>query len=435
MFTRFSLGLLLLAPAAAIAAIPKLPSETTGSKIPTVHDVIENASATEITINGSGLGTGTPSVVLGTTRLTVVSANSYSIVAKLPEHISAGSYLLYVQPNRSVVFTLFTAAIGAIGPKGPAGPQGPVGLPGPQGPAGLPGAQGAPGAPGAAGPIGPAGPAGVAGPIGPVGPAGATGLTGPAGPAGVAGPIGPQGAAGTPGAIGPAGPIGLTGPAGPAGPAGVQGPIGPIGPAGAQGAAGPIGLTGPAGPTGLTGPAGPTGANGPAGAAGPAGPAGPTGANGAVGPQGPSGPTGPAGAFNTESFLFTATFSNPLDTATYYIRPNTTLGPSQSNNTPIAGGQFSVSPVDCTLSALRVGSHDFSSAAGQPSGADSQTITVLLNGTPTSMQCTVSTNANQSSCSDTTHTVAVTAGDAIGYKYIQTNGAPYLQDTTSLLCQ
>jgi len=59
-----------------------------------------------------------------------------------------------------------------------------------------------------------------------------------------------------PGTVGPSGPTGPSGPAGVTGPSGPQGISGPTGP---QGISGPIGLTGPSGPQGEQGISGPTG--------------------------------------------------------------------------------------------------------------------------------------------------------------------------------
>jgi hypothetical protein len=181
---------------------------------PEILSAIENTAETQITINGNNLGSGTPTVQLARTTLTVESSSDNSITAELPSGIAAGVYLLEVTPNHSPNPVQFVATIGQIGP------------------------------------VGPQGPSGQTGPIGPIGPQGATGLTGavgPVGPVGSQGPIGPNG---------PQGPIGLTGAVGPQGPIGLTGAVGPQGPIGLTGAQGAVGVQGPTGPTGPQGPAG-----------------------------------------------------------------------------------------------------------------------------------------------------------------------------------
>ena len=263
-----------------------------------------------VTIQG-GLGTGTVSVINGTTldiQITLFTTDC-------PTGSSGGGG---------------SGASGLQGPQGPSGPAGPSGL------AGTPGQQGVIGPPGPPGPPGPGGPPGDVGLSGPIGVSGLPGLPGASvigppgppgppgpsvpgppgasviGPPGPPGPQGPAGPAGNPGQIGPAGPVGPVGPAGPAGPVGpaglngigVMGAPGPQGDAGArgqqgergiQGLIGPVGPVGPMGFMGFTGAPGPMGATGCVGETGPSGPAGPSGATGGVGPQGPAGPVGAAG--------------------------------------------------------------------------------------------------------------------------------------------
>ncbi len=158
-------------------------------------------------INGSGFGAQTPTVILGSLQLTVISHSPTDITAALPSNTASASYLLSVTnaspPNRTDTFAV---AIGASGPPGPQGPAGPAGAQGPQGPAGPTGAMGPPGP---QGPIGFTGPAGAIGPQGPIGLPGIDGKDGLPGPAGPAGPIGPQGPTGATGPQGPQGPAGL----------------------------------------------------------------------------------------------------------------------------------------------------------------------------------------------------------------------------------
>jgi len=117
--------------------------------------------ANTVTITGTNFGTGTPSVSLDGSALTVTSSSATRIVAKLPASIAPGSYLLAVKAAKkgkeddeegdSATFVLTLGAVGPQGPIGPIGPQGPVGP------------QGVTGATGAQGPIGPQGPMGPQG--------------------------------------------------------------------------------------------------------------------------------------------------------------------------------------------------------------------------------------------------------------------------------
>jgi putative Ig domain-containing protein/collagen triple helix repeat protein len=286
---------------------------------------------------------------------------------------------------------------------GAAGAQGPVGTPGttgPAGPQGLPGANGVPGSQGQ---------------VGPAGPAGAKGATGASGPQGATGAIGPQGPAGAKGATGAAGP---------------QGPTGAIGPQGPAGAKGATGAVGPQGPAGSIGPQGPAGAKGAAGAVGPQGPTGP------VGPAGPTGATGPTGSFSATSSIFTASWTNPgagpADTV-YFLAPDTTTSPAPATNEAIAGpaaANFVVVPAACTVTALNVGANNYFSP-----GLDTSTVQVYHNSGPTSMECSLKTDGNGSSCSDSTHTFTVHGGDTLSLAYKETNTNPLVKLTSSLICQ
>jgi hypothetical protein len=82
------------------------------------------------------------------------------------------------------------------------------------------------------------------------------------------------------------------------------------------------------------------------------------------------------------------------------------------------------------MSALNVGANNYFTA-----GADTQTIVVYKNSSPTTMTCSVTTNNNGSACSDTTHTFAVVIGDAISLGYSQTNGSPFNKVTVKITCQ
>ncbi len=251
-------------PAAAVAQQSFLPLATA---------VVESKDGSQLSISGSGFGSGTPTVTLAGAPLAVLSASDTTIVAALPANTIAGSYLLTILNAKTRLLGAFTATLapeqGAVGPAGPAGPQG---APGPAGPPGLAGAPG---------------------------PAGLKGATGAAGIAGAAGPIGSQGAAGAAGATGAAGLTGPAGSSGAQGPAGLAGAQGPVGLQGVRGAAGAIGLPGPIGPAGTTGQQGVQGA---VGAMGLQGPTGPPGAAGASGPAG-----SPVTFFSTNLVVGTST--------------------------------------------------------------------------------------------------------------------------------
>jgi len=299
---------------------------------------------------------------------------------------------------------------------------------------------------GTAGPTGPAGPAGATGPTGASGIAGATGATGDTGPTGATGAAGATGATGPAGVIGVTGPTGVTGPAGApgvtgaTGATGATGPIGVTGATGAtglQGATGPAGATGSIGATGVTGATGPAGAVGPTGATGAQGPFGTTGATGATGPQGVAGPTGPAGATGATGatgpagtftgFQYVNSFFENSDTGTYYMSP----GPGGVATSSLPNGNIAFATAACTVRSLVVYAYVYSG------GPDSSTLTVRHNGAPTSMTCTVATTAtagSRASCSDTTHTFTVAAGDTLEYANSHTNATAFTDLGPVLTC-
>jgi len=212
---RYLCALLLLIPALSFALTPVA-----------INSASINYTAHTITAVGSGFCTGAlPAVTFNTTRLTVTSACSASVVvASLPAQ-AAGSYRLIIA-NSSGASTTFYLTYGAVGP---------------QGPMGLTGATGAKGATGATG---------AQGPIGLMGAKGATGATGATG---LQGPVGLTGAQGATGATGPAGPQGFTGEMGPQGPQGIQGIPGTNGTNGIDGVDGAQGIQGIPGTNGTNG--------------------------------------------------------------------------------------------------------------------------------------------------------------------------------------
>jgi hypothetical protein len=293
-------------------------------------------------------------------------------------------------------------ATGSQGPAGDTGPQGDTGDTGPQGPEGATGVQGSEGATGLQGAEGATGAQGDDGATGPQGPEGATGVqgaegaTGAQGDDGATGPQGPEGATGVQGpegATGDQGDEGATGPQGPEGATGVQGPEGATGDQGDDGATGP---QGPIGATGVQGPEGATGAQGDEGATGP------TGATGPQGPTGATGATGPAGADGVSSSVIGGA---ALDIK----RANTTyVGLFGS---PTGSASTTESLVQLPLQAGTISHLYIKLSANQAVASATYTFHVRLNGANTGISCVISTG--QSSCSDTTNSVAVTDGDQL----------------------
>jgi hypothetical protein len=87
-------------------------------------------------------------------------------------------------------------------------------------------------------------------------------------------------------------------------------------------------------------------------------------------------------------------------------------------------------PVSCTLKALNLAVNNFASA-----GSDTTTVTVYQNGSATAMTTNVTTNGDARGSSDTTHTVAVSAGDQISIAFKESNVNPYNNITIGLICQ
>ncbi len=322
------------------------------------------------------------------------------------------------------------------------------------------------------------------------GPAGATGATGATGADGAQGPAGPTGATGSTGGTGPAGPTGATGSTGgtgPAGPTGTTGATGLVNFLGLYNAAttynigdsvsytdgtvpsssyisiaagntgnlptvggnnaywdlvAQAGATGATGSTGGTGPAGPTGATGATGPAGPKGDTGATGAQGNMGNPGTTGSTGPAGpagqgiglnAFYTLLVLVNEGPPSELDNTTYFFTPIGYITGTFDTQTSISGGtadNFMTAPSSCTMKALNISVDNYDAPA-----SDTTTITVYLNGSATSMQASVTTDGNNASSSDTTHTFAVAAGNLISIGFKESNVNPYQKITVGLICQ
>jgi len=248
------------------------------------------------------------------------------------------------------------------------------------------------------------GPTGATGSSGTNGVNGTTGATGPTGVAGSTGATGSNGATGATGSNGATGATGATGTNGSNGATGATGATGTNGSNGATGATGAAGTNGSNGATGATGATGTNGSNGATGATGAAsivpGPMGSTGA------AGPTGPGGPAQIFagnvinNTNGdFFFNITASGDStvggDLFTFY-----------QNSSPM--------PAACTFDALYVTNPAWSNEGSSPGTV---TVTLWKNNVATTMTVSFnSANQNTTAATDTTHTVAVVAGDSVALK-------------------
>ena len=270
---------------------------------------------------------------------------------------------------------------------------------------------------------------------GPTGPTGATGATGATGGTGAAGPTG----AGTSGATGPTGPAGATGPGG-------TGPAGPTGPTGANGTglnwistpwssgttynlddalfyngSSYVSLQGSntgnqpdisAAYWSLLAQQGATGATGPAGAPGATG-TGLPGANGATGATGPAGATGATGLAGTNASLF---WGNLNGSTSYTTTGSTQYGIANGLDALAASGTVTTNESIVTspgaVSNFTVALQTITSGAltAAPAGSPTLTISIIKNGAApvagTNVQCTIA--AGQSSCADTTHSMAPT---------------------------
>jgi hypothetical protein len=170
-----------------------------------------------------------------------------------------------------------------------------------------------------------------------------------------------------------------------------------------------------------------------------------TGAAGATGATGATGPAGPSGALSTVFFDLINTFNDGNDTGTdIFVSPQ--LNSSNNGSTTISfnNGNEMVVPSACTISQLNVGAVLSTSGTG---GAQTTTITLYrgaAGATPTAsaITCTTGsiTNAAGSigSCSDSSHTVAVSAGDTMSLRVHDANASatgPVTQFTTHMRCQ
>jgi hypothetical protein len=121
------------------------------------------------------------------------------------------------------------------------------------------------------------------------------------------------------------------------------------------------------------------------------------GGTGATGPTGPRGPTGPS----VPSYVAGSSGGQGIFLGQYYVG----VGGYSSTQADVE----QVVPVTGTLSNLYAKSSFFPSAPG-PTVI---TFTLYENGAPTALTCTIGPIGPSTECSDTSHSVTVTAGDTV----------------------
>jgi hypothetical protein len=82
------------------------------------------------------------------------------------------------------------------------------------------------------------------------------------------------------------------------------------------------------------------------------------------------------------------------------------------------------------MTALNVGANNYYTTS-----ADTSTVVVYKNSAATSMTCSVSTNGDGASCSDTTHTFTVRGGDTISLAFSESSILPFVKLSSMLICQ
>jgi len=165
------------------------------------------------------------------------------------------------------------------------------------------------------------------------------------------------------------------------------------------------GATGPRGATGLQGPIGSSGATGPVGVTGAAGVQGVTGLQGPTGPQGPTGATGPQGD--------TGFAGAPGEGATLAGVASLRRGTLYSVPGVLASTQrvlISVPVSAAVVSNLQV-------QAGGPANA---VVTVLRNGVPTSLSCTLTATKG---CTNDVNAEVFADGDEISFRFTRTGSS------------
>ena len=189
------------------------------------------------------------------------------------------------------------------------------------------------------------------------------------------------------------------------GPTGATGGTGPTGATGGTGGTGPTGatstVTGPSGPTGFTGDTGPTGGTGPTGPS-----------STTTGPTGGTGPTGAQGgviSWNTTTALtVTASTTKYLiyNGVAVALAATETLGTGTRTLAPVAGNVVNMQ-VQITTA---------------PATGSLRRFTLMVDGTAAALTCDVTGTAVTES--DTSHSVAVTAGQALAIKMLTVTTAP-----------
>jgi hypothetical protein len=175
---HFAVAFILALGVASPFAIPSAQA-----KAPVIVSSIPDFVLNTLTINGSNLGPGAASVLLGASGpLTVVAQTPTQLVVALPPGLASGDYVLSVQiGNGNGNSDESVATIGEVGPQGPEGLKGDTGATGLQGLKGDKGDTGATGLQGLKGDKGDTGATGLQGLKGDKGDIGATGAPGPAG--------------------------------------------------------------------------------------------------------------------------------------------------------------------------------------------------------------------------------------------------------------
>jgi hypothetical protein len=145
---------------------------------------------------------------------------------------------------------------------------------------------------------------------------------------------------------------------------------------------------------------------------------------------GPVGPAGATGTLSSTFFEFDAFFNNGGDAGSdLYFSP---VGTTSNNGAPspaFGSANLMVVPLACTMNELNVGGY-VSGLYGASPGAS---VITLYHGvgtaapTATAITCTTGATGNSigsfSSCSDTTHTVALAAGDLLTLKLHDPNNS------------
>jgi hypothetical protein len=115
------------------------------------------------------------------------------------------------------------------------------------------------------------------------------------------------------------------------------------------------------------------------------------------------------------------------------MQPNTSVSPTRENNDVIASSDnanFAVAPGACTVIAFNLAANNYITPY-----SDTSTVTVYQNSIATAMTCSVTTNGNGASCSDTTDTFTVAAGDTLSLQYQESTNLPLVLLTSTLVCQ